>query len=80
MAKVLHSIGSVLRQAGRGVNSLGASMQGRYAYKETRAPAYTRQAVHIGASMLRHLPAVAGTGHSAHVPSCILSSTRRAVA
>jgi hypothetical protein len=65
MAKILHSVGSVLRQAGRAVNSLGASMQGRYAYKETRAPAYTRQAVYIGASMLWHPPAVAGSGHSA---------------
>ena len=38
--KVIAGVGSVLRQAGRAVDSLGASMQGRYAYKETRAPTY----------------------------------------
>ena len=37
MAKILATVGSVLRQAGRAVDSFGASMQGKYAYKETRA-------------------------------------------
>ena len=38
--RIIAGVGSVLRQAGRAVDSLGASMQGRYAYKETRAPTY----------------------------------------
>lgn len=38
--RIIAGVGSVLRQAGRAVDSFGASMQGRYAYKETRAPTY----------------------------------------
>ena len=36
--RILSGVGSVIRQAGRAVDSFGASLQGRYAYRESCAP------------------------------------------
>lgn len=36
--RILSGVGSVLRQAGRAVDSFGASLQGNYAYREACAP------------------------------------------
>ena len=36
--RILSGVGSVLRQAGRAVDSFGASLQGKYAYRESCAP------------------------------------------
>ena len=36
--RILRGVGSVLRQAGRAVDSFGASLQGKYAYRESCAP------------------------------------------
>ena len=36
MAALAKSLGTAIRTAGQAIDSMGAAMQGRYAYRETR--------------------------------------------
>ena len=35
MSAVIRSLGTVLRSSGKAIDSMGAAMQGKYAYRET---------------------------------------------